>query len=201
MPTLGEGHPIFAAVWSRMHKQMDRFRPAAVSPAIGNVLEVGAGGGENLRFYGLGAQVERLTLSEPDPYMLKRAEMKLRGAALPVDLVPAAAEQLPFPTASFDTVVSTLVFCSVEDQAAALAEVRRVLKPGGRFLFMEHVRSESPFWARVQDIITPVNRVLGAGCRPNRDTIAAIRRAGFEVSSLTKVTPNSPVFVGTASVT
>jgi ubiquinone/menaquinone biosynthesis C-methylase UbiE len=200
LPKMGEGHPIFAAVWSRMHKQVDRFRPGVVGPAHGHVLEVGAGGAENLRFYDLGDRVQRLTLAEPDPYMLHRAESEVRRTGLPVKVVQAAAEELPFPSGSFDTVVATLVFCSVEDQSAALAEVRRVLKPGGAFLFMEHVRSEHPVWSRFQDIATPVNRVLGAGCRLNRDTIGAIDRAGFEVVRLSRVQPQFPLFVGTAIV-
>lgn len=200
MPKLGEGHPIFAAVWSLMHKGVDRFRPGAVGPAHGHVLEVGAGGGENLRYYGLGDRVHRLTLTEPDPYMRQRAESKVRATGLPAELVPAAAEELPFPSGSFDTVVATLVFCSVEDQSAALAEVRRVLKPGGAFLFMEHVRSEHPAWARFQDIATPVNRVLGAGCHLNRDTLGAIDRAGLKVVRLSRLQPNFPLFAGAAVV-
>lgn len=200
MPQIGEGHPIFAAVWSRMHKQVDRFRPGAVGPAHGHVLEVGAGGGENLRFYDLGDRVQRLTMTEPDPYMRHRAESKVLGVGWPVEVIPAAAEALPFPSGSFDTVVATLVFCSVEDQSAALEEVRRVLKPGGTFLFMEHVRSEHPVWSRLQDIVTPVNRVLGAGCHLNRDTLGAIDRAGFEVLNLSRVHPYFPLFVGAAVV-
>lgn len=197
MPRLGEGHPIFAAVWSRMHKQVDGYRQGAVGPAHGHVLELGAGGGENLPFYDFGRQVQRLTLTEPDPYMRRRAEARIQ-TGMPIEVVPAAAEALPFASESFDTVVGTLVFCSVEDQAAALEEVRRVLKPGGTFLFMEHVRSAHPVWSRLQDLITPVNRLLGAGCRPNRDTIGAIGRAGFEVARLSKVTPQYPLFVGAA---
>lgn len=198
MPKLGKGHPIFAAVWSRMHKQFDRFRPEVVSPAHGHVLEVGAGSGENLGFYDLGDQVQRLTLTDPDPYMLRRAQSKVQRLGLPVEVVPAAAEGLPFPSGSFDTVVATLVFCSVEDQLAALAEVRRVLKPGGTFRFMEHVRSEHPSGGCCQDILTPVNRVLGAGCRLNRETVGAIGRAGFQIVSLSRAMPQFPLFVGEA---
>lgn len=200
MPKLGEGHPIFAALWSRMHGQMDRYRPAVVQPAHGHVLEVGAGGGENLRFYDLAGRIERLTLTEPDPYMLVRAQSKVPRLGLPVEVVPAAAEELPFASGSFDTVVATLVFCSVEDQMAALSEVRRVLKPGGSFRFLEHVRSQHRAWGCLQDLATPVNRVLGAGCRLNRDTTAAIEQAGFAIVSLSRADQRWPLFAGSAVV-
>jgi ubiquinone/menaquinone biosynthesis C-methylase UbiE len=130
--------------------------------------------------------------------MLRRAEAAVSRSRLDVELVPAAAERLPFPDQSFDTVVATLVFCSVEDQAAALSEVRRVLKPGGTFRFMEHVRAETPFKAWLQDVSTPVWKCFGAGCRPNRDTIGAIRRAGFELDELERLYDGFPLYVGVA---
>lgn len=196
MPQLGEGHPIFAAFWGRFgHRQVRDFRAAVIGPAQGHVLELGAGTGENLMAY---ASAERITLTEPDPHMLRRAEAKVRQAGVPAELVPAAAEQLPFPDRSFDTVVAILVFCSVEDQAAAFAEVGRVLKPGGTFRFLEHVRAETPMRAWLQDVATPIDRWLGAGCHPNRDTLGAMRRAGFELAELTRPRPSWPVFAGVA---
>lgn len=198
MPKLGEGHPIFAAFWSRFgHQQVRPFRASVVGPAQGDVLELGAGAGENLAAY---KSAERITLTEPDPYMLRRAEAKVRQAGLPAELVPAAAEQLPFPDRSFDTVVATLVFCSVEEPDAAFAEVRRVLKPGGTFRFMEHVRADTPWGARFQDLMAHLSRWCGAGCRPNRDTLGSMRRAGFEIAGLTRLTPSWPVFAGVARV-
>lgn len=196
MPKLGEGHPIFAAFWSRFgHQQMQPFRKSVVGPAQGHVLELGAGTGENLGAY---VSAERITLTEPDPYMLRRAEAKVRQSGLPAELVPAAAENLPFPDRHFDTVVATLVFCSVEDQQAAFAEVRRVLKPGGTFRFLEHVRADTPFQAWFQDISAPVGRLLAGGCRPNRDTLGSMRRAGFEMTDLTRLNLGWPVFAGVA---
>lgn len=195
MPKLGEGHPIFAAVWSRLHRRINPLRGAVVGPAAGRVLEVGAGGGANLPYY---RSADQVVLTEPDPYMLRRAAEALRSSGRPAELVPAAAEELPFPDGSFDTVVSTLVFCSVEDPAAALAEVRRVLKPGGRFRFLEHVRSAHPFWGRVQDWIAPAHRCLTGGCRPNRDTLGAIRRSGFEMEELEQPWPGFAIYSGTA---
>lgn len=197
MPKLGENHPIFAAVWTCLHRSVNPFRPAVVAPARGCVLEIGAGGGENLPFYHPDT-TERLTLTEPDPAMLRRAAARVRAQGLPVQVLAAAAEDLPFPNASFDTVVGTLVLCSVEDPAAALEEVRRVLKPGGTLRFLEHVRSEHPLVARLQDFVTPVNRCLGAGCRPNRDTLGAIRRAGFTLTDLARPKRRLPLYTGTA---
>lgn len=198
MPKLGEGHPIFAAIWSRFgHQGVRAFRAPVVSPARGHVLELGAGTGENLAAY---RNAERITLTEPDPYMLRRAEAKVRQSGLPVEILPAVAEELPFAEQSFDTVVATLVFCSVEDQAAAFAEVKRVLKPGGTFRFLEHVRSESPVHAWFQDLFTPIGKCCGGGCRANRDTLGMMRRSGFEVTELTQVTQGWPVFAGVARV-
>jgi ubiquinone/menaquinone biosynthesis C-methylase UbiE len=196
MPRLGEGHPIFAAFWSRFgHQQMGPYKAAVVGGAQGHVLELGAGTGENLAGY---VAAERVTLTEPDPYMLRRAEAKVRQATLPAELVPAAAEELPFPDRHFDTVVATLVFCSVEDQAAAFAEVRRVLKPGGTFRFLEHVRSDSPLGAWFQDLSAPLHKFCGAGCRPNRETLTAMQRAGFEIADLKRPLPKWSVFAGVA---
>ena len=96
----------------------------------------------------------------------------------------APAERLPFEDASFDTAVSTLVLCSVESQRAALAELRRVLKPGGTLRFYEHVRSEGALAQRAQDAATPLWGRLFGGCRPNRDTVGAILEAGFEPAEL-----------------
>jgi SAM-dependent methyltransferase len=117
----------------------------------------------------------------------------------------APAEQLPFADSSFDTVVSTLVLCTVRDPSAALAEIGRVLRPGGRLLFIEHVRGEGRR-GRFQQRITPLWRVLAGGCHPDRDTVAAIRRQGLEVSELTTLQPRGPlemvvrpVVVGVAS--
>lgn len=198
MPQLGEGHPIFAAFWGRFgHRQVSPFRASVVGPAQGHVLELGAGTGENLGAY---RSAERITLTEPDPYMLRRAEARVRQTALPIEMMAAAAERLPFPDHSFDTVVATLVFCSVEDPDAAFAEVRRVLKSGGTFRFLEHVRADTPFRAWFQDVSAPVQGWLGAGCHPNRDTLGTMRRAGLEIVELTKPYPKWPVFAGVARV-
>ena len=145
-------------------------RRALLAAASGRVLEIGAGTGLNLPFYPEGID---LVLTEPDAPMARRA-------GWPV--VPASAEALPFEDASFDTAVSTLVLCTVAEPARAIAELRRVLRPGGRLLFIEHVRGEGRL-ARWQDRLNRPWRHVGNGCHANRDTLAALREGGFAVDS------------------
>jgi SAM-dependent methyltransferase len=146
-------------------------RRALVQQASGRVLEIGAGTGLNLRHY---ADDAELVLSEPDAAMADRLRRRVAGRRRPATVVLAPAEALPFADGEFDTVVSTLVLCTVPDQAAALREIRRVLRPGGRLLFMEHIRSESPRWARWQDRLNPPWRAFAEGCNCNRATLDVI---------------------------
>ncbi len=122
--------------------------------------------------------------TEPNPHMLRRARRAAARAPVAVLLERAGAEALPIADGSTDTVVSTLVLCTVPHPAAALSEIARILRPGGRFLFMEHVRSERPRVARWQDRLERPWGFLAGGCHPNRDTVAAIGAAGFEIESL-----------------
>ncbi len=143
----------------------------------GRVLEIGAGGGANLRHLSPGIDYVGL-----EPNEFSRAHLVRRAAerGLRAEVVNGTAEKLPFPDASFDAVFCSLVFCTVHDVPAALAEVKRVLKPGGRFAFVEHVAAPAGTRTRrVQNAVRPVWQVLGDGCQPNRDTAAAIRAAGF----------------------
>ena len=142
-----------------------------VRQARGRVLEIGAGTGLNLRHY---ADDAELVLSEPDAAMADRLRRRVAGRERPATVVLASAEALPFADGEFDTVVSTLVLCAVADQAAALREIRRVLRPGGRLLFMEHIRSDSPRWARWQDRLNPPWRAFAEGCNCNRPTLDVI---------------------------
>jgi ubiquinone/menaquinone biosynthesis C-methylase UbiE len=166
--------------WERKHGR--EFRGEHLRAASGRVLEVGAGTGHNVDHYP--ATVEELVLSDPSAASLARAGRRLAQAARRGTCVEAPAERLPFDDASFDTVVSTAVLCTVADPAAALAEIRRVLRPGGQLLFSEHVRADDPSLARWQDRLEGVWRVVAGGCHPNRDTLAAIEASGLEVVEL-----------------
>ena len=158
---------------------LTQHRAALLAGARGRVLELGAGTGLNLGHYP--AAVSELVLTEPEEPMLRRLAPRAASATPPAVALPATAEALPFADASFDTVVSTLTLCTVSDLAGALAEVRRVLVPGGRLLFLEHVRADDARAARRQDRLTPLWRRVGHGCHPNRDTLAAIEAARFDV--------------------
>jgi len=170
--------------------------------ARGRVLEIGGGTGANLPYYG--AAVDEVVLAEPEEPMARRLERKLTNSSLRARVVRAPAEALPFEDESFDVVVSTLVLCTVTDQSRTLAEIHRVLKPGGRLLFVEHVRSDDAKLARWQDRLNGLNRRLGHGCNCNRDTLAGIAGAGLEIvdvehDSLKKAPPLArPLVLGIA---
>jgi ubiquinone/menaquinone biosynthesis C-methylase UbiE len=155
-------------------------RAALLAGARGRVLELGAGTGLNLGHYDASAVTE-LVLTEPEAPMLRRLRPRAAASDPRASAILAPAEELPFADASFETVVSTLTLCTVGDLAAALAEARRVLVPGGRLLFLEHVRAEDERDARRQDRLAPLWRRVGHGCHPNRDTLAAIEAAPFSV--------------------
>jgi ubiquinone/menaquinone biosynthesis C-methylase UbiE len=156
-------------------------RSRLLAEAGGDVLEVGAGTGHNLAHYG--GAVVTLTLTEPDPSMLRRLERAVARAGGPATVVGAPAEDLPFEDESFDTIVSTLVLCGVEDQRRAVREMHRVLRPGGRLLFVEHVRSRDETLARRQDRMNWLNR-LTAGCDCNRPTLETLVQNGFVVEDV-----------------
>ncbi|HVF77878.1 MAG TPA: class I SAM-dependent methyltransferase [Solirubrobacteraceae bacterium] len=170
-------------------------RHVLLARASGRVLELGAGTGLNLGHYDATAVTE-LVLTEPEEPMLRRLTPRASANDPRARAIRATAEELPFADASFDTVVSTLTLCTVDDPATALAEARRVLAPGGRLLFLEHVRSDDERDARRQDRLTPLWRRVGHGCHPNRDTLAAIVAAGFEVDHVDHGRfPKAPRFV------
>ena len=192
---------MFAALYdlvgaSAERRWMGARRRRLLAGARGAVLEIGGGTGANLAQY---RDVDRVTIAEPDPFMRSRIGPKLEDARVPVEVSAVGAEALPFPDGSFDTVVSTLVLCTVPDQAAALEEVRRILRPGGRLLFIEHVRAAGSM-ARWQDRLEPLWRRLFGGCHPNRDTVAAIEEAGFEIETFESFYPPDPLSVLTPHV-
>jgi ubiquinone/menaquinone biosynthesis C-methylase UbiE len=197
----------FASTYDRFSKGMEQaglaeMRRNLIAGASGDVLEIGGGTGANLRYYG--ADVKSLTVTEPERPMLKRLERRAREQDSHVSVLRAPAEDLPFEDASFDTVVSTLVLCGVDDQPRAVRELRRVLRPGGRLIFLEHVRSDDPRVAKMQDRMNPLNQFVVC-CDCNRPTLETVRSAGFEVTKLEQTElPKAPPFgrpliIGTAT--
>jgi len=173
---------------------MREIRREALSAARGRTIEIGAGTGINIGLYPDG--LAELVLAEPDEHMLKHLRPKLPTASGRIELVQAPADRLPFPDDTFDTAVFTLVLCTVPDPAAALREAARVLRPGGRLLFVEHVRAQSPGLARWQDRLERPWRFLGDGCHCNRDTVATIEASRFEVESVERgALPKAPPIV------
>jgi ubiquinone/menaquinone biosynthesis C-methylase UbiE len=186
------GHRIFAALYDRLLSGTERaglrdMRAALLAGARGRTLELGAGTGLNLPHYT--DAVTELVLTEPDPHMARRLRNRLDDeppAPGRVEVVEAAAEHLPFEDRSFDSVVSTLVLCSVESPGGAAAEIARVLKPDGRLLYLEHVRSDDDALARWQDRLERPWGWLGAGCHPNRDTVAQLEATGLVSESVVR---------------
>ena len=158
---------------------MRDLRRETLATARGRVLEIGAGTGLNLKLYP--GAVTAITLAEPDAPMAARLRRRVSGASHPVEVVQAPAEQLPFADGSFDTVVSTLVLCTVADMAASLREIGRVLAPGGQLLFVEHVRAGHGRLVRWQERLHEPWRRFACGCHCNRDTAVALRDNGFAV--------------------
>jgi ubiquinone/menaquinone biosynthesis C-methylase UbiE len=183
--TWGRG---FSALYDRCFKAAEDaglrdMRRDVLAGARGRVLELGAGTGLNLELYPREG-LDSLTVTEPDPHMFKQLRERAAKVCAGAELIQAGAEELPFEDDTFDTVTVTLVLCTVPDQAAALREIRRVLKPGGQMLFLEHVRSNHRDLAKWQDRLETPWRFLGDGCHCNRDTEAGLRAAGFELGDL-----------------
>jgi ubiquinone/menaquinone biosynthesis C-methylase UbiE len=191
-PALAINHPLFSKAfnWAASKRsawrEMEPMRLEVVGQARGVVLEVGAGSGLNFALYAP-EQVERVEAIEPDATMRRYAEPRRVAAPVPITMTRASAEALPFANETFDSVVGTLVFCSVTSPARSLAEIKRVLKPGGLLLLFEHVRAEHEDAAFVQDALTPLTKRLLGGCHWNRDTARAVTRAGFQITSLRRV--------------
>lgn len=191
------GHRWFARAYERKarREETDAYtrgtRTRVAGLATGRVLEIGAGTGFNFPYY---SEVSTVVATEPDPEMLRRADPRARRHGL--ELMPAPAELLPFPDESFDTVVATGVFCAVDDPAAAIAEVHRVLRPGGSLRFWEHTRAERSGRRLMQRALDPVHyRVFR--CHIGRDTLRLIEDAGFDLVELDR--PRHMDVVGAAT--
>jgi len=192
----------FAMTYSMQIARVDKaglgtMREELLAGVGGRVIEIGTGTGANIPLYG---DVESLTLTEPEPPMLRRLERRVGEQALGAKVFRAPAEDLPFEDGSFDVAVSTLVLCGVNDQPRALRELRRVLRPGGELRFLEHVRSDDPDLARKQDRMNGLNRIV-ACCDCNRPTLESIANAGFVVANVEHFElPKAPAFVRPAIV-
>lgn len=182
-------HPLFARFFDRlsgvMEAELGARRDELLSGLTGRVLEVGAGNGINFRHYP--ESVAEVVALEPEPYMRAKAERAARDAGVRFEVQAGVAGALPFEDASFDAAVASLVLCSVPDQAAALRELARVLKPRGELRFLEHVGGAAPSGkARVQGAFdrSGLWPLIAGGCHCGRDTVAAIRGAGFAVANV-----------------
>ncbi|MFZ5669160.1 MAG: class I SAM-dependent methyltransferase [Pseudomonadota bacterium] len=177
-------------------KPIMKQRVKVVPEAAGKVLELGIGGGLNLRYYDP-AKVEGVFGVDPSAELRARAMTAARPAGLAVDIREGAAESLPFADASFDCVVCTFTLCSVQSPAAALAEARRVLRPGGRFLYCEHGLAPDAGVARWQRRIEPAWKAIAGGCHLTRPVTAAVAEAGFDVArSHSQYLPKTPRVLG-----
>lgn len=208
MPRLKRRNPLFPYVYRLGMPVFDRlfyrrYRREAMSQATGRLLLVGLGPGSDLLF--LPAAVTSVAAVEPVAAMRRMASARARRHGIDVDVVDGVGESIPFPDNSFDSVHVGLVLCSVDDVAATLAEIRRVLAPGGRLVVLEHVRGEG-LMGRFQDLIARPWAWLSSGCEPNRRTVDAIAAAGFDTSGLRRIRrtlvppPCTPHLQGVATI-
>jgi SAM-dependent methyltransferase len=192
-------------LWTAERLGMAGRRRRLLAHARGDVLEIGAGTGLNARHYP--DAVEQLVVTEPIASLVPRIERRLRGAGRAASVVAAPAEALPVADASVDTVVSTMVLCTVDDVPRSLAEIRRILRPGGRLLFVEHVRADDGWRARAQDRVHRPWRAFAGGCNCNLPTLELLREAGFAPDRLERARWRGmpfcvkPLVVGSATVT
>lgn len=162
--------------------EIQALRSRCVARAEGRVLEIGLGTGKTLPHYG--PNVESLVALEPRIGMTPSLRERLSGASFPVEVVEAAGESIPFRDESFDAVVISMVLCSVDLPSQVLAEVSRVLRPGGRFHFLEHVASEKPSYLKWQHRLNGLQRIIGCGCNLNRRTVDEVQTAGLIIEEM-----------------
>jgi ubiquinone/menaquinone biosynthesis C-methylase UbiE len=194
-PRAGLSQRVFAWALARLNARYERFvskyKQELFADVSGNLLEIGAGTGANLRYLPNGVRWKGV---EPNPFMQSYQREEARKLGLPIDVRIGTADALPVPDNSIDVVISTLVLCCVPSPLRCLEEVLRVLKPGGRFLFIEHVAAPrgTRLW-RIQNLITPIWKRLGDGCHPNRETWIDVERAGFEKVTYETITAPTPI--------
>jgi SAM-dependent methyltransferase len=211
VPTSAVNHPVFAQIYvwlsHRMEPELAAHRRNLLAGLSGQVLELGAGNGLNFAHYPVG--VTRVLAVEPEPHLRALAINSAAKAPVPVEVVDGVADRLPAGESSADAAVASLVLCSVPDQASALAEIRRVLRPDGQLRFLEHVRAPSAAWGCAQRLLdATIWPAIAGGCHTYRDTAAAIRQAGFTIEQLQPLrfpdlrlsTPTSPHILGVASL-
>jgi ubiquinone/menaquinone biosynthesis C-methylase UbiE len=191
-------HPRFARRYVKFSAESERrgageHRVRALVGVSGRVLEIGAGNGMNFRHYP--ATVREVVALEPDDTLRALAEGAAAIAPVPITVIAGHGDALPFFDASFDAAVVSLVLCSVPDPRHFLAEVRRVLRPGGELRFFEHVRSNTAMLGTLQDVITPLWSAMGGGCHLNRDSRADIASAGFDIDELDRFSYRPVKFV------
>lgn len=167
---------------SMRQRNLAAYRARIIPAAQGRVLEIGIGSGLNLPYYG--TTVEQVVGLDPSPKLLAMARAAARRAAIPLDLIENSAETIPLYNRSIDTVVTTWTMCSISDVQRALGEMRRILKPEGRLLFVEHGRSPGPGVRGWQDRLTPIWRRIGGGCHLNRAISELIEGAGFRIERI-----------------
>ncbi|MEX2208757.1 MAG: class I SAM-dependent methyltransferase [Myxococcota bacterium] len=185
---------VFPHVLDFAMRAMNPLRAGVLAPAVGDVLEIGFGTGLNLRHYPAG--VRRVLAVDPMQALERRVAQRIAAAEFPVERHHLRADgRLPFDAARFDCAAMTWTLCTIPDPVAALRELRRVLKPGGSLLFIEHGRSDDARVARFQDRWNPIQNVIGAGCNVNRRIDALIREGGFEFEKLERFKADGPRFL------
>ena len=182
--------------WALGNPELGTYRRRALESAAGKVLEVGFGTGLNLPYYP--DAVQRITAVDSENLLRERRAERMRDSRVPVEFARLdASGRLPFEDAAFDSVVTTWTLCSIAEVEPALFEMRRLLKPSGRYIFLEHGRSDDLRTARWQDRFNPVERVVGAGCNINRPIDRLIQAAGFAIEDLDRfVMPKTPRILG-----
>nr|WP_276562882.1 class I SAM-dependent methyltransferase [Paenibacillus anseongense] len=173
-------------------KYFARIRVDLLKEARGNVLEIGSGTGLNFGYY---THAEKVTALEPNPKMTRKASQRATHATVPIEVIFGNAETLPFEDNTFDTIVGTLVLCTIPDPEKALSEIRRVCKNDGIVLFFEHIRLNNRYLGKLQDFLTPVWRHLCDGCHLNRNSSDLIKQIGFKVVGETRYFRNICVTV------